>query len=81
MTKCTFHKFGPSGTVQTFDGLCVLPLNIINEKIYVFLWFWFVTLAFITAIQVLLEEKFYKQKQFLIASISGHIQSIDLCDA
>ena len=59
VTKCTFHKFGPSGTVQTFDGLCVLPLNIINEKIYVFLWFWFVTLAFITAIQVLLEEKYY----------------------
>ena len=52
MTKCTFHKFGPSGTVQAFDGLCVLPLNIINEKIYVFLWFWFVTLAFITAFQV-----------------------------
>jgi len=23
MTKCTFHKFGPSGTVQKFDGLCV----------------------------------------------------------
>merc|ERR1719394_1604681 len=52
VTKCTFHKFGPSGTVQAFDGLCVLPLNIINEKIYVFLWFWFVTLAFITAFQV-----------------------------
>ena len=38
--------------MQGFDGLCVLPLNIINEKIYVFLWFWFVTLAFITAFQV-----------------------------
>jgi len=52
VTKCTFHKFGPSGTVQGFDGLCVLPLNIINEKIYVFLWFWFVILAVITALQV-----------------------------
>ena len=53
MTKCTFHKFGPSGTVQKFDGLCVLPLNIINEKIYVFLWFWFIVVAIITAIQIL----------------------------
>merc|ERR1711942_475194 len=52
VTKCTFHKFGASGTVQGFDGLCVLPLNIINEKIYVFLWFWFVILAFITGTQV-----------------------------
>ena len=48
VTKCTFHKFGPSGTVEKYDGLCVLPLNIINEKIYVFLWFWFVFVSLVT---------------------------------
>merc|ERR1711997_915201 len=53
MTKCTFHKFGPSGTVEKFDGLCVLPLNIINEKIYVFLWFWFVIVCIITGVQII----------------------------
>ena len=53
VTKCTFHKFGPSGTVEKFDGLCVLPLNIINEKIYVFLWFWFVIVSIITGVQVI----------------------------
>ena len=31
----------------------MLPLNIINEKIYVFLWFWFIIVAIITAIQIL----------------------------
>lgn len=45
VTKCTFHKYGPSGTIQKLDGLCVLPLNIVNEKIYVFLWFWFLFVA------------------------------------
>jgi len=50
VTKCTFHKYGASGTVQTIDGLCILPLNIINEKIYVFIWFWFIFLAIISAI-------------------------------
>lgn len=45
MTKCTFHRFGSSGDVQRHDALCILPLNIINEKIYIFLWFWFVILA------------------------------------
>jgi hypothetical protein len=48
VTKCTFHKYGPSGSVQKFDGLCVLPLNIVNEKIYVFLWFWFIILTLVT---------------------------------
>ena len=52
MTKCTFHKFGPSGTVEKKDGLCVLPLNIINEKIYVFLWFWFMILTILTIFDV-----------------------------
>jgi len=45
MTKCTFHKFGPSGEVEKHDALCILPLNIVNEKIYIFLWFWFALLA------------------------------------
>ena len=31
-------RYGPSGTIVNHDGLCILPINIINEKIYVFLW-------------------------------------------
>lgn len=53
MAKCTFRKFGPSGSVQTHDAQCILPLNIVNEKIYVFLWFWFCFLAIITALNIL----------------------------
>merc|ERR1711944_215180 len=50
VTKCTFHKYGPSGTVVKHDGLCVLANNIINEKIYIFLWFWFITMTAWTGI-------------------------------
>ena len=53
VTKCTFHKFGPSGTVEKYDGLCVLPLNIINEKIYVFLWFWLVFVSIVTGFHLI----------------------------
>ncbi|XP_065169616.1 innexin inx2 [Atheta coriaria] len=52
LTKCTFHKYGPSGTIQKLDGLCVLPLNIVNEKIYVFLWFWFIILSVLSGISL-----------------------------
>ena len=45
LTKCTFHCYGTSGDVQRHDAMCILPINIINEKIYVFLWFWFYFLA------------------------------------
>jgi len=52
MTKCIFHKYGGSGTIQRFDALCVLGMNILNEKIYIVLWFWFVILAVITAVNL-----------------------------
>ena len=50
MTKCTFHRYGSSGDVQKHDALCILPLNIINEKIYIFLWFWFILVAIVSGI-------------------------------
>ena len=53
VAKCSFHKFGASGTIERHDGLCVLPLNIINEKLYIFLWFWFIIIASITGIFLL----------------------------
>lgn len=49
MTKCIFHLFGPSGDIKKIDTMCILPINIINEKIYILLWFWFVILATLSA--------------------------------
>lgn len=50
VTKCTFLKYGPSGSIQSHDALCVLALNILNEKIYIFLWFWFILLAVLSGL-------------------------------
>lgn len=53
VTKCTFHKYGPSGSIQSHDAMCVMALNIINDKIYVMLWFWFLILFLISIIALL----------------------------
>lgn len=52
MTKCTFRKYGHSGDEEKHDALCILPLNVVNEKIYVFLWFWFIILSVLTFLTV-----------------------------
>lgn len=48
LTKCTFHRYGSSGDVQKHDAMCILPINIINEKIYIVLWLWLYFLGTIT---------------------------------
>jgi len=50
VTKCTFRKYGPTGSIVNYDGLCVLALNMFHEKIFIFLWFWFIILAVATAL-------------------------------
>ena len=49
VTKCTFHTFGFSGSQQRIDGLCVLMLNIINEKFFAILWYWYIIAGILAA--------------------------------
>jgi len=53
VAKCNFRHFGPSGTVSRIDTMCVLAVNILNQKIYILLWFWLVILAAITGLWLL----------------------------
>ncbi|KAF7994638.1 hypothetical protein HCN44_004110 [Aphidius gifuensis] len=53
VSKCTIYTYGSSGSVQTKDALCVLPLNVVNEKTFVFLWFWLIFLAFAGAVAII----------------------------
>lgn len=53
VTKCTFKKYGPSGSEESRDGMCVLPQNVLNQQIYVFLWFWLHILAVISAFVIM----------------------------
>ncbi len=39
--------------MQKHDAMCILPINIVNEKIYIFLWFWFYFLAIISLIALI----------------------------
>lgn len=51
--KCTYEAFGPSGSLQKFDALCLLPLNILNQKLFIIVWFWYIIQLFISVLNLL----------------------------
>lgn len=53
MAKCEYYNYGASGSTQKLDALCLLPLNILNEKIFVFLFFWLLLMCVIAALSVI----------------------------
>merc|ERR1712062_546459 len=53
--SCTMPKVGTGGGESNTNHLCILSQNVINEKIYLGLWFWFVFSAAIGSIQMLYE--------------------------
>nr|XP_032511344.1 innexin inx1-like [Danaus plexippus plexippus] len=50
---CRYHTALSASSLQTHDSLCILPLNIVNEKTYIFLWFWYIILAVILVLLVI----------------------------
>uniref|UniRef100_A0A0P4WHJ5 Innexin n=1 Tax=Scylla olivacea TaxID=85551 RepID=A0A0P4WHJ5_SCYOL len=51
--KCTFYSYGDSGSIRADDAMCILPQNIVNEKIFLLMWIWFIILTIITCLQLL----------------------------
>lgn len=75
ITKCTFHKYGPTGSIQSHDAMCVMALNIINDKVYVLLWFWFATLFAISiaaifwrALEVILHRRSQSFNEYMFSN-------------
>ena len=56
VVKCSMSYHGVSGNIENNSGMCTLPINIINEKIYLVLWLWFTFLACISAISLVYQS-------------------------
>jgi uncharacterized membrane protein len=51
--KCDYFNFGSSGTIQHIDALCLLPQNVLNEKIFIFLYFWMLILLVFAVLHII----------------------------
>jgi len=48
--SCIVPNIGSAGGEQHHNALCVLSQNIINEKVYLAIWFWLVGLMFLSSL-------------------------------
>jgi len=74
MTKCQFNRHGPGGDIINHDALCLLPLNIVNEKIYLVMWLWLIVLAVWSGLAVLYRMAciiFPQMRTFMLTNYSS----------
>jgi len=50
---CEMQIFGVSGSHTKASGFCTLPINVVNEKIYLVLWLTFVLASLLSLVQLL----------------------------
>jgi len=65
VVMCSMDTFGLTASVSKISGLCTLPVNIVNEKIYLILWFVFLAHVIISLLQLI------RQVALLMASFRG----------
>nr|CAH8876140.1 unnamed protein product [Trichobilharzia regenti] len=53
-TYCPVHVRHLGSKNNVFTAICALPVNMFNEKIYIFLWLWIAVVSIITSISLLL---------------------------
>lgn len=76
LTKCKFMRYGPSGNYEIHDTMCVLPLNILNEKLFLILWFWIFFLSFVSFFALVYRALIYfvpKVRVYLLMAQARHL--------
>jgi len=47
IASCDYIRFGAGGHQEKKNALCILGLNMINDKIFLVIWYWYLALVFI----------------------------------
>ena len=80
LAKCDFNTFGPTGSIVYIDAFCILPLNILNEKIFAFLWCWFLVLTVISGLNVIYRIFLILCEPFRLQLIRVQMRSMSTAD-
>jgi len=53
VASCNYWRFGSGGRQENINAICILRLNIINDKVFLVLWWWFALISLLGALRML----------------------------
>lgn len=72
ISECTYRKQNSTGDIMDFYGVCVLPQNFLNQKIYICLWLWCHILAAISVLAVIFRTRTLVSSQVRFNELRVH---------
>lgn len=80
MAICSFNLQTPTGAVVPVDAVCKLPVNVVNEKSFLFLWFWLGLMAIVSSINVLNRMKAALSSRFRMRLLKRWTREVSAAD-
>ncbi|XP_066261516.1 innexin inx2-like [Euwallacea similis] len=75
--KCNFTKYGVSGSNESRDMLCILPLNILNEKFFLILWYWILFMFVVTVSALIYRFMFLGLQRFRMYLLMAQVRNLN----
>lgn len=69
LAKCLYTKTGSSGSSELRDSLCFLPLNVLNEKIFAFIYMWYILIIVLTTFSLMCSIFAMASKRYRISRL------------
>lgn len=75
-TICEHFIYGPSGSIQTKDFGCMLALNILNDKIFAFVWLWLLFMLVVSILNVIYSTVCLASVTFRMKVLRAQVRSM-----
>ena len=53
MAACHYHRYGMGGREDDRHAICILGLNMVNDKVFVLIWLWHCFIVFMGVVRLL----------------------------
>ena len=77
IVSCAVTTYGVNGEADTKSHICLLGQNIMNQKIFLVLWLWFVVLFSVSACHIIYRLTTFLVPDFQARAIKGHMRTKD----